>query len=753
MADIKRYTDNIRKAIYGKEVRESLATGIEVINTEVEENTKHVNETITDIKNFKNDINLAEQQRISAENKRISDESTRVSNEEHRKETFRQIVDENSTWDSKLTNLYNNNNSELNDLKNSFKSKYDNLEAEYANDIHDIKNKYISRYPKRIDPSKDLNTVTLGGNYIVAEAKNAPYNYGRLVVLAWDNANWCTQIFYSDIRNEVFTRCSTNAEATSWTSWQKLVTTNDADNKYAAKDDVLNSKFSDPLITDDSKIVTVGKGSVNTGGSYVTKDFRNQMKRSIVTLTNIAGQSMIKNRKFWDINLSNMATYKPSDVLEIFKQPVLNNYQSYYDVVNNNTKLNVKSSSSEYGYVQYKLVVKPYTDYMLCFDVEEATGTSWVAVSTSSDGSKGVDVICDITYEEGKTSTIFNSGQYSIIYVRFYANVKLMQANKEVSYLNAKLIKARDYYSGNLVLRSLPNGVSDELRDGKPIIRVGKYTLNGYEDWSIVDSSKPNTNCFICHLPDAIRNPDKTSICIRNNVYESTSDSDLYGADRICMAMGGDEGQLVFRVSKGIDSVEALKYHLQHNEKDLTVYYEITPRTYVMDSANKLDNVAIGLIAETGDELHLGTPLTPIAPSHRVQLTTQAQIQELQNDVSEVRKSFWGKLKGLLDVKFYVGQNGYIKLPKIFGGFLIQWGRTLLKFNGNQVINVDVNFPITFPEDVFHMSCNSFPAHNAILDMISYVTWKNNNTATIRAKCITGATDMQPFISWIAIGR
>lgn len=225
MANIKRYTDDIRKAIYGKEVRESLATGIEVINTEVEENTNHVNETITDIKNFKNDINLAEQQRVSAENKRVSDENTRVSNEEHRKETFRQIVDENSTWDSKLSNLYNHNNSELNDLKNSFKSKYDNLEAEYANDIHDIKDKYISRCPKRIDSSTDLNNINTGGNYIVvANTPNTPINgYGRLVVIGWDNdQKWITQIFYTDVTNEIYTRCSLNAEATSWTSWAKV---------------------------------------------------------------------------------------------------------------------------------------------------------------------------------------------------------------------------------------------------------------------------------------------------------------------------------------------------------------------------------------------------------------------------------------------------------------------------------------------------------------------------------------------------
>src|SRR5690625_3727019 len=40
MADIKKHTDKIRKAIYGKEVRGALADGIEAINDEVEDNTE-----------------------------------------------------------------------------------------------------------------------------------------------------------------------------------------------------------------------------------------------------------------------------------------------------------------------------------------------------------------------------------------------------------------------------------------------------------------------------------------------------------------------------------------------------------------------------------------------------------------------------------------------------------------------------------------------------------------------------------------
>lgn len=139
MTDIKKYTNHIRTAIYGKEVRESLATGIEVINAEVENNTAHVNKTVKDIEQFKSDID-------SAERKRVSNENVRIANEETRKEEFKKIVDKNGTWDKKLSDLYNTNNSSLdslntnlNALHKNFKSKYDNLEREYAQDITDIK--------------------------------------------------------------------------------------------------------------------------------------------------------------------------------------------------------------------------------------------------------------------------------------------------------------------------------------------------------------------------------------------------------------------------------------------------------------------------------------------------------------------------------------------------------------------------------------------------------------------------------------
>ena len=83
----------------------------------------------------------------------------------------------------------------------------------------------IPQIPLRI--TQDLNTFTTPGLYIVDRATHAPQSYGRLLVLGWDNdQKWVTQVFYADITNKVYVRCSTNALATEWTSWAEQYSTN-----------------------------------------------------------------------------------------------------------------------------------------------------------------------------------------------------------------------------------------------------------------------------------------------------------------------------------------------------------------------------------------------------------------------------------------------------------------------------------------------------------------------------------------------
>ncbi|WP_338630316.1 BppU family phage baseplate upper protein [Clostridium baratii] len=86
---------------------------------------------------------------------------------------------------------------------------------------------FMSKTPTRYD-RKDLNTITDPGRCVCANCTNAPAIYGRMDVLVWNEhktAKWVTQIFYVDTRNEVFTRCSTNADATAWTSWAMMYST------------------------------------------------------------------------------------------------------------------------------------------------------------------------------------------------------------------------------------------------------------------------------------------------------------------------------------------------------------------------------------------------------------------------------------------------------------------------------------------------------------------------------------------------
>ncbi|WP_195970394.1 pyocin knob domain-containing protein [Clostridium thermobutyricum] len=118
MADISQYTDKIRHAVYGKEVRGSLADGIEAINTEVEANTKHVNDTSTDIQNFKNEINQAESIRVQDENERKSNETNRINEFDSMKNEFNSLKNNSNEATNNANNAANNANSTATNSEN-----------------------------------------------------------------------------------------------------------------------------------------------------------------------------------------------------------------------------------------------------------------------------------------------------------------------------------------------------------------------------------------------------------------------------------------------------------------------------------------------------------------------------------------------------------------------------------------------------------------------------------------------------------
>lgn len=91
MANIIEKVRQIRQAIYGKDVRESIASSIEDMNTEVESNTSRQDAVEVDFTNIKDNEAIrvnnelarstSEESRLSKEITRNNDEATRVSNE------------------------------------------------------------------------------------------------------------------------------------------------------------------------------------------------------------------------------------------------------------------------------------------------------------------------------------------------------------------------------------------------------------------------------------------------------------------------------------------------------------------------------------------------------------------------------------------------------------------------------------------------------------------------------------------------
>ena len=131
MADIASKVAQIRQATYGKDVRESIASGIEAINSEV------VNTT-----NRQNAIDAQEATRQSNENTRIANENQRQTQEQNRINTFntnegnRQSLfstneNQRQTQEQNRMNTFNTNETARSDTFNTNETERDAVIAQF----------------------------------------------------------------------------------------------------------------------------------------------------------------------------------------------------------------------------------------------------------------------------------------------------------------------------------------------------------------------------------------------------------------------------------------------------------------------------------------------------------------------------------------------------------------------------------------------------------------------------------------------
>lgn len=432
--------------------------------------------------------------------------------------------------------------------------------------------------------------------------------------------------------------------------------------------------------------------SFKAGTSNVTNvDLSNQMEQSLVTLNGIEGKTEITNNPDPTLKIKNtqvklLYTLDEKDTTNYFNSKNITSGfgDTTYTLDGNNIR--VTTTSNGWRCIDVEVYgLEPGCVYRLyANDVQIIRGGSAISMDSDMNGH-----LLSNTFANHSTRPNFNSNGLVVKArnnkLKFYFYVNLGEDSQgDVSYNGITLRKVKEYTYADLTLRSLPNGVKDEIKNNKLIKRIESYTLNGTENWVMSDSSKPNTNSFCCSLPNSVP-VDKTVISLNSNKYKNTSDEELYLKDVLGLAIGGDDSnKLVFRVSKGLDSVGRLKNHLSVAERDITIEYEIKEEIYDIDLA---------ITCPPGETIFIDTN-DNLTFSHQVQLNTKAQVEETQKQIVKSNKSIWQKFKELTDVKMKLEPNGYIKLPTALGGLTLQWFVAECTLNANtQIVRASYHYP------------------------------------------------------------
>ena len=103
--------------------------------------------------------------------------------------------------------------------------------------------------------------------------------------------------------------------------------------------------------------------------------------------------------------------------------------------------------------------------------------------------------------------------------------------------------------------------------------------------------------------------------------------------------------------------------------------------------------------------------------------------------------------------EFLIGTNGYLKLPDVMGGFLIQWGRTYVTFNNEQYKATDVKYPIPFKTDIYFQTCNMFNACTEAYETNTSIVWDNLTQGKIYIYNTKRNMSSDVFVYYISLGK
>lgn len=739
MANIKKYTDNIRKAIYGKEVRESLATGIEVINTEVEENTTHVNETVKDIEQFKNDIN-------SAETKRVSNENTRIENEETRQSEFKKIVDKNGTWDKKLSDLYNTNNSSLDSLNTNldalhknFKSKYDNLEREYAQDITDIKD-----VQGRLNQKYKIDSfgVHPSSNGYVQDMKL----YGKSLVNLLGKSELDKMGRRYDYNNS--TKILTNNGGTDTNTWSNIASLLDNltvgqeytfiyEGKTDNTDIQICSETLKPL-----SLPSVNNGErkvykfISDGTHFKLKVIGSVLNTpvSIANIMLIAGDHTQNPPPFFEGMKSVGDDVENIKVLSRKEDGNLLNINNINDAVGDKSwyiqdeKICVDGITKDYETsIFYYVKVeknKPHTISLKNLNC---------AVLLYNGKVHGHDATTHIWTLSSNNKQKTFTPKNDIITVR--VSVETYKGNLFVDSLMFNLGSEKPYepYKGD------KKTILFKDEDGlwkKPILRewdsieeydTSKYYYNKRSNENVLNGSKlvqlidEGVNTIrVRYYDSSIPNIKPKSMPISDK-FIGIEEHKMANIDYECISTHSINSTFDIRILKtNADTLDKAKTYIQN--LGANVIYQLAqeqvyecldisvrsfnPQTLFSISSGAIDPIVDAYMPNSliSSDYSICNKIDSLELDCNYKFN---KINEFTNNVSQSIKNIFNKLKELTDVQISISENGYLKFPTLFGGILLQWGRAYIEPSTNKGRRmVTVNYPVSFNDKCYSIQLN-----------------------------------------------
>lgn len=455
------------------------------------------------------------------------------------------------------------------------------------------------------------------------------------------------------------------------------------------ENNITSNNTSENLLNADVTQFKVGTGKANN----INKDYTNQMQQSLVMLDNIKGSTIkdgngsLISRTIKSIVASNDKTPYMVDLTKPTK--IMDN--TTFVVEGSSVKLTSKTSSGSFA--QYEITLETNTQYTCLVKARRINGTPHLNIWCKDSAGTRQD-ISNIVLRDASECVMmdtFTTTDSGYLELNTYCNASDgFASDKSCYYDEIKFIKASNCIRTDIILRSLPDGVCDEIKDNKLINRIGSFHIDGNSDLSVAGDSQGYKQFFI-KLPNS-----KTTVISPNEfefgggssnwVKKGTVEGETYNGECVRII----EGNLYIKTtSAGLTEFKAWL----NSVGGLNVIYELDVPTSVSINST--------ILANSGDTIYIDTPM-PLSCTHQVSINTKSQIEETQKIIQIEKKSVWQKIKDLTDVKMYLGNGvGYLKLPTVLGGLILQWGTTRLNFNNEGHKGSNVYYPISFSERVF----------------------------------------------------